>query len=53
MDDHRFNDGLGEKLRAAGEVPPSTGKTARIAAAVVIALLAAGVTLAARQWIGN
>jgi len=53
MGEHGFNDGLGEKLRAVGNVPERTGKTARIGAAVVIALIAAGVTLAARLWIGN
>lgn len=53
MEDHGFNDRLGEKLRDAGEVPQSTRTTARIAAAVVLALIAAGVALGARLWIGN
>lgn len=53
MNEDKFNDGLGEKLRTAGEIPETTGKTKRIAAAGVIALIAAGVAVAARYWIGS
>ncbi|MCB1357610.1 MAG: hypothetical protein KDK53_14320 [Maritimibacter sp.] len=53
MNDRKFNDGLGEKLRTVGETPEASGKTKRIAAAGVIALIAAGVALTARYWIGN
>jgi len=53
MNDHKFNDGLGEKLRNARETPDTSAKTKRFAAAGVIALMAAGVVLAAGYWIGN
>jgi hypothetical protein len=53
MNDHAFNDGLGKKLRSAGEIPQKTGRTKRIAAAGLIALVAVGVALTARYWIGN
>jgi len=53
MADNKFNDGLGERLRATGIAPEKSGTTARIAAAGVIALIAAGVALAARLWMGN
>lgn len=53
MNDHEFNDGLGEKLRSAGDTPQTTGKTKRIASAGLIALVATAVVLIARYGIGN
>lgn len=53
MNEDKFNDGLGEKLRTAVKTPETTGKTKRIAVAGLIALIAAGVALAARYWIGS
>lgn len=53
MNEHKFNDGLGEKLRTAGETPGTPGKTKWISAAGGITLIAACVALAARYWIGS
>jgi hypothetical protein len=53
MENRSFNEGLGEKLRAASRAPETTGKTTRIAAAIVIALIAAGVPFVTGLWMGH
>jgi flagellar basal body-associated protein FliL len=53
MDNHSFNEGLGDKLRAAGEAPKSNGKRAVVLVGLAIVLLAAAGFIAATAWIGD
>jgi flagellar basal body-associated protein FliL len=56
VDNHSFNEGLGDKLRAEGDAPKTTGKRAVILVILLglaIVLLAAAGFLAAMVWIGG
>ncbi len=48
-----FNDALGETLKAVGDLPETRGKTARIRVGLAIAVVAAGLIMAANLWIGS
>ncbi len=52
MEKQSFNDGLGAKLRAPGEVAKKTSRSLRVMAGAAIALAAAAVALASKYWIG-
>ena len=53
MDNHSFNDGLGDKLRADGDAPKTSGKRAVILVGLAIVLLAATGFFAVTAWIGD
>ena len=48
-----LNDALGETLNAVGDLPKTRGKTARIRVGLAIAVIAAGLIMAANLWIGS
>ena len=53
MENHSFNEGLGDKLRAVGDAPKTTGVRTAILVGLAIVLLAAAGFLAVMVWIGG